>query len=258
MVRPLSSILGVLTALLLLSACAASTSTSTATPSETPTPTVVPSPTATVVVPSHMVKFTTSDGMKLDGTIYGRGRTALIFSNQTDTAQRDWAPFAQLAASNGYLALVYDYRGRGDSQGSFIIDKLDTDVRAAIAFVHSQGARQVALIGASIGGAATARAAAAEHVNAVVLLSAPADFTGLEADDTVIEHLGAPTLFLNSIGDNYSAAIQHMYDVAAQPKQIKLYPGVDHGVELVYDDKYGAEVQQLILTFLATYAAPSP
>src|SRR5262249_26059628 len=163
------------------------------------------------------VTFTTKDGVKLAGTLYGSGHTALILSSQTDTTQRDWALFARLAANTGYLVLAYDYRGRGASQGSFETDKLATDVRAAMAFVRTQGAQRIALLGASIGGAATARAAVAEHVDAVVILSAPAAWPGLEADDTVIAHLGAPAFFLNSESDTYTAATQHMYDAAAQP-----------------------------------------
>ena len=244
--------------LLLLSACAATGSSSTVTaPTATAVPTVAPSPTATFTVATRAVTFVTKDGVKLAGTLYGKGHTALVFSNQTDTTQRDWAPVAQLAASKGYLALTYDFRGQGASQGTFDTTMLATDVRAAMALVRQQGARHIALIGASIGGAATARAASVEHVDAVVILSAPAAWPGLEADDAVITHLGAPAFFLNSEGDAYAAAIQHMYDVAAQPKQLKLYPGLDHGVELVYDPEIGTEVRQLIFAFLATYAPPS-
>jgi alpha/beta superfamily hydrolase len=208
-------------------------------------------------VPTHTVTFVTKDGVKLAGTLYGSGHTALIFSNQTDTTQRDWATVAQIAASNGYLALTYDFRGQGASQGSFDTDKLVTDTQAAMALVRQRGAQHIALVGASIGGAVTARAAAAEHVDAVVILSAPAAWPNLEADDNVIKHLGAPAFFLNSEGDTYAAAIQHMYDVAVQPKQLKLYPGLDHGVELVYDPQFGTEVRQLIFAFLATYAPAS-
>jgi alpha/beta superfamily hydrolase len=242
----------------MLPGCAAiGSTTAVPTPTATAAPTAALSSTATVVVATRTVTFVTQDGVKLAGTLYGSGHTALVLSNQTDTTQRDWAPFAKLAASKGYLALAYDFRGQGASQGSFDTDELSTDVRAAMAFVRQQGARHIALIGASIGGAATARAAAAEHVNAVVILSAPAAWPDLEVTDGVIKHLGAPAFFLNSEGDTYASAIQHMYEVAAQPKQLKLYKGVDHGVELVYDPEIGTEVRQLIIAFLATYAPAS-
>lgn len=255
----LARLIGILTSLLLVSACTATGSRESATPVAVATrvPTAVPSPTATLSVPARAVTFITKDGVKLSGTLYGSGSIALILSNQTDTMQRDWAPFARLAASKGYLTLAYDYRGKGASKGTFETDKLATDVRAAMAFVRQQGARHIALIGASIGGAATARAAAAEHADAVVILSAPDAWPGLEADDQVIEHLGAPAFFLNSMNDYYTAAVQHMYDVAAQPKQIKLYPGFDHGIELLYDPTIGTKVCQLIFAFLAAHVPAS-
>lgn len=245
--------------LLLLPACAVPGSISAmTTPTARSVPTTAPTPTATlIVVPTHEVKFVTKDGVQLAGTLYGSGHTALILSNQTDTTQRDWAPFAKLLASKGYLTLTYDFRGQGASQGSFDTDKLVTDAEAAMALVRKSGAQHIVLIGASIGGAVTARAASVDPVNAVVILSAPAAWPDLEADDNVIQHLGAPAFFLNSEGDTYAAATQHMYDVAAQPKQLKLYQGFDHGVELVYDAQFGPEVRQLIFTFLATYAPVS-
>ncbi len=49
------------------------------------------------------------------------------------------------------------------------------DLRAAIAFVREQGAQKLVLVGASLGGMATAKAAAVEKPAAMVIMSAPAD-----------------------------------------------------------------------------------
>lgn len=248
--RALVSLFGLVSLVALLSACAGASSSVTRPPAPSPTATLAP--TAEPTPPAREVTFTTPDGATLGGVIYGTGRTALIMANQMDGTEVSWMPFAQRAANRGYLALTFDYRGHGSSKGTFDSSKLDIDVRAAMAFMRKQGATRIGLIGASIGGAAVARAASQERVDAVVVISGPIDWPELPVSDTVLARLSAPALFINCKFDAYAGDTQRMYDAAAQPKQLQIYPCADHGTAIVNGTR-AQESRQLILDFLASH-----
>lgn len=240
--------------LAMVSVAACGGGSATAQPTAIPTSTPFPTWTPTLAVPSHAVSFTTSDHIRLAGLWYGQGQTVVIFSNQTDTQAGNWQPIAQQFAARGYAALAYDYRGRGDSQGTYDVGPtMLTDLRAAIAFAQRQGARRVVLIGASIGGPVTANVAVTMPVAAVVLISAPSDFVGLEVTPAVMAHISAPKLLMNSRGDSYAQDIQAMYDEASPPKALKLYPGADHGIDLL-TGSFGADATGRVLAFVEQYA----
>lgn len=248
----------ILLALASLAACGAPSAARQPTPIPTRTP--FPTPTATLAVPSHAVSFTTSDHIRLAGMWYGQGKTVVIFSNQTDTFAWNWTPIAQQFAARGYAALCYDYRGRGDSQGTRAYGPSQmTDLRAAIAFAQRQGAQRIALVGASIGGAVTANVAAAPlaapPLAAVAMISAPADFPQVEVSSATMAAIAAPKLLMNSQGDSYAQADQTMYDEARQPKALHLYPGADHGIDLLTGG-FGADAMGRLLAFMQQYAPP--
>lgn len=237
-----------------ITACAGASSTSAAQSTPIPTPTPFPTPTSTLVVPSHDITFTTNDHIRLAGTLFGQGKTTVIFSNQTDTLSWNWTPIAQQFAARGYAVLCYDYRGRGNSQGDRDLGpSLMTDLQAAISFARQQGAQHIVLVGASIGGAVTANVAASTSVAAVAIISAPSDFPQVEVSAATMARIVAPKLLMNSQGDDYAQATQAMYDAAHQPKDLHLYPGRDHGLDLL-TGSYGVDAMQRLFTFLQQYA----
>lgn len=239
-----------------LSACGSGVSSArTVSPSPTPRPPTA-SPTATPAVESHSVSVVTSDHLKLTGTLYGSGHAAIVFSNQTDTSAANWAPVARAFAARGYLALAYNYRGTHGSQGTFDTSMLDKDVSAAIAFVRAREASHVVLIGASIGGAATARAASGTSVVCTVILSAPRDWPVLPVTDDMLRAITAPKLFLDSEGDEFADDVQAMYDGSPFPKEIHFYPGVAHGLDM-FGMRYGDDLLRRIITFVQTSAPAS-
>lgn len=254
-VRGVSAAIALVLVLAGISACAGTSSTTSSRPTPIPTPTPFPTPTPTLVVPSHDITFTTSDNIQLAGTLFGQGKTFVIFSNQTDTLAWNWTPIAQQFAVHGYAALCYDYRGRGDSQGNRDLGpSLMTDLQAAISFAQRQGARHIVLVGASIGGAVTANVAAStSSVTAVAIISSPRDFPQVEVSDATTARIVAPKLLMNSQGDSYASDTQAMYDAAHQPKDLHLYPGRDHGLDLL-TGLYGADAMQRLLTFVQQYA----
>lgn len=253
------SILLMLMVAAVLSACGAGTSSSGRTGTSQPSPTLRPpttSPTATPAVTTRSVSFVTGDHLKLTGTLFGSGHTAVVFSNQTDTSAGKWAPVARAFAARGYLALAYNYRGTYGSQGTFDTSVLDKDISAAIAFVRAQGASRLVLIGASIGGAATARAASGTSVVSTVILSAPRDWPVLPVTDDALRAITAPKLFVDSEGDEFADDVQAMYDGSPPPKEIHFYPGVAHGLDM-FGMQYGDDLLRRIITFVQTNAPAS-
>jgi hypothetical protein len=76
---------------------------------QTPTPTNRPIPTDTP--PANTFFFTTEDGVTLNGQMIGSGKTVIVFSNGQAAPKFFWLPVAQQLAGQGYLRLLYDYRG---------------------------------------------------------------------------------------------------------------------------------------------------
>ena len=241
--------------LLLLAACDQQTagqpaSTPTATQAITPTPAVTP--TATVPeVPSHLVNFSTADHIQLTGRLYGQGKVAVICSHEFRTSKLIWdaTGMPQRLASLGYAVLAYDFRGYGESQGDRDPTKMDTDVHAAITFMRQQGASKVILMGSSMGGTATLKAAASEKVAGVIALSSPQEF-GITVSDADVKAIHAPKLFVASKDDtDFANAITHMYTVAAEPKELHIYEGSLHGTDMFNSDD-GTDLIPRVLSFI--------
>jgi dienelactone hydrolase len=222
------------------------------TPMITPTPAITPTPT-TPGVPSSPVHFTTQDHIQLAGVLYGSGKTtAIICSHEWRGKKDEWSDAAPWFAVRGFLVLAYDFRGSGESQGLYDPSKEDLDLLAAIAFVHRHGAKQVILLGASMGADISLIVAAETQVAGVITLS-PEYLFGLS--DTQIRAISSPKLFINSTGDSYAPDTQQMFQNARPPKELHFYAGVAHGVAIFQTD-YGQDLIERIIAFATTYAPP--
>ena len=226
----------------------------------TPTPTLGITPTPTIpAVPSHLVHFSTSDNVQLGGLLYGQGKTAVICSHMLGTDKSIWSEsgMPQRLALHGYQVLAYDFRGYGDSVAEGIRHNSnynDADLRAAITFMRQQGATKIILLGASMGGTASLIVASSIPVDAVITLSAPQNFLP-SVTDAQVKAIQAPKLFVNSQDDDYASETMHMYEIASQPKELKMYTGRDHGTAL-FDDQ-SVDLTQRILAFVAQYVPTS-
>lgn len=241
-----------LCALLLLSACGGQATGRASTPTVKSTATPA-TPTPTPVVATREVRFPTDTGALLIGTLYGHGKTAIIFANQTDSFQESWTPLAQSFAAKGYMALTFEYQGLHGSGGDRYASAYAKNVVSAVEFARTQGATRVALVGASIGGLAVVAAAAHTNALAVVSVSAPGEWSGIGAADDYLQDLHMPKLFVAAQLDDAADSVRHMYDVALQPKQLQMYTGSAHGVELV-DPSDDGPFNRLVLTFIQTHA----
>ncbi len=242
--------------LLVLVACG-SGAPAQSTPTPTPTPEITPTPTIPLV-PSHLVQFLTSDHVRLRGLLYGQGNTMVICSHMLRTTKAIWVEsgIPQRLAVLGYRALAYDFRGNGDSAGQANSSTLDVDLRAAVNFAHQQGATKVVLLGASMGGTASLKVAAEEQVTAVISLSGPQEF-GVSVSDEEVKAIKVPKLFMASENDDpFVTDARHMYAIAIPPKEMHIYPGVAHGIDL-FDSGNGDDPAQRVLHFITHYASTS-
>jgi pimeloyl-ACP methyl ester carboxylesterase len=201
------------------------------------------------------VSFLTQDKVRLSGLLYGQSKTVVICSNEYRSSQSDWSTIAPYLAKEGYMVLTYDYRGYGDSQGTFEGAKLTQDLISALSFARRLGANTIILMGASMGGTVTTKVAALEQhrIAAAVVISAPLGFQGdLDISDADLRAISAATFFINSNGDGFVYDIVHTYDEAHSPKQLYLYPGGAHGASLFYS-QYGPDLSQRIVAFFQNY-----
>src|SRR5918998_1998919 len=172
-----------------------------------PTPTLTPTPSPPA---GAEVSFAAPGGATIAGHLFGAGTSAVVLSNMSDNDEADWQRFAPALAATGYAVLTYSYRypPRSRSVTAPMVRGAVDDLRGAVGFVRARGAQRVILIGASLGGMVTAKAAGALAVDGVVIMAAPADRPefDLRIDAAELAAIAAPKLFIASDSDPTVAA----------------------------------------------------
>jgi alpha-beta hydrolase superfamily lysophospholipase len=220
-----------------------------------PTPTAAPRPTATPTPAPGTFYITTEDGVTLSVKPFGQGTTAVVLSAEDDTQGLVWDSLAQQLAAHGYLALTYDYRGVGASQGFYVAGKVDQDLRAVITAARARGATRIVLVGASLGGLVTAKVALTEHPVAMAVLSAPISFAGFSLSTEDLRATTWPKLVVASQDDGqFAHNAQQIYDGMPQPKELKIYPGISHGTNIVDNPATQPDFMARFFAFMASYA----
>ena len=221
-------ILSLLLPLALLSACGGGNAATSATATPQATATETPAP--------GTFYFASEDGVTLNGKITGTGTTAIIFSAMDADPQDEWDSVTPLFTARGYMAMTYDYRGLGQSQGRYIKDEIDRDLRAAIKVAQAKGATKIVLMGSSIGGIVTTKVAATAQPIATVVLSSPISYGGIGVSADELKAIPGAKFFAAAQGDNpYPGTVQSMYGTVTEPKEIHIYPGNSHGTNLFGD-----------------------
>ena len=194
-----------------------------------------------------VVTFTADDGVALSGRLFGRqnnGAVGVVLAHMYPADQTSWYDYARRLADEGYVALTFDFRGYGESGGSRQIDQIDRDVEAAADEMRAQGVTRVVLVGASMGGTAALMVAARQPVLGVITLSAPVEFKGLSAKDAVTKVM-ASKLFIGAEGDAGGPAARALGAMAPEPKEVAVFPGSDHGTDLLRGDQRDAVLARM-------------
>ncbi|MFQ5577636.1 MAG: alpha/beta hydrolase, partial [Anaerolineae bacterium] len=181
------------------------------------------------------------------------GQTGVVFAHMVPTDQTGWTAMAQTLAGRGYLTLTFDFRGYGASGGQKEIGRIDRDLLAAAAFIRQQGATDVVLVGASMGGTAVAKVAALKPPAAAVIISAPRSFRGLAVSDEELAVAGVPRLFIGSRGDGATRDTLDMFNAAPGPKESHVYPGNAHGT-FIFNSEHGADLSARLIRFIEANA----
>jgi len=214
---------------------------------------------------SRAVSFESTDGVHLEGRVFGEGHAGVVLSHMLPADQTSWWGFAEDLADEGYLVLTYDFRGycpggdAGCSRGEKNIDAIWQDVLGAIDFIGTQGANTVELVGASMGGTASLVAASKPDVDiaAVVTLSAPQSIEGLSASADVLQSVSAARLFVAGVGDFGAAKdAQTMYEQSPPPKRLEILTTDAHGTDILSSNQAGPSAT-LITSYLEQYAEPA-
>lgn len=201
-------------------------------------------------VPERTLTFRTSDDVELSGRLFGKSSVGVVLSHAYPAEATSWYTAAKDFAAAGYMALAFDFRGYGGSGGEKSPSKAATDIQAAEAELRRRGAKDLALVGASMGGTASIVAAEDRTALAVVALSAPARFMTIDAI-AVAQNVQRPVLLMTARGDaDAFTALQELERALPNP-DTKIYEGEAHATALL-DDR--PEALDEIISFLRRYA----
>ena len=224
----------------------------TFTPTPLPSATPTLAPTATLSPGPRPITFTTPDGATVNGELYGAGDTAVIFSVM-GSCKQGWSELAKEVAGQGMMALTYQWRAcRANSVDETLIRKFLDDTRGAINFMREQGATRIVLVGASLGGVASAKLTVESGAVGLVVVAAPDEISEWDFHiDAADLDTDVPKLFITAENDPIvpASATRALHDLAADPKEWQTYPGPAHGTDL-FETENGAVVQQRILEFI--------
>jgi dienelactone hydrolase len=190
-----------------------------------------------------------SDHATLVGALYGElpaARAALLCHGANWDAS-GWVDIAPRFAERGVAALALNFRGYDGSSGRTNRASALNDVRNAAAWLRTNGARELALVGASMGGSTVLLASASVAPECVVAISAPV--RAMSQGDT--KRILGRKLFVCAERDSLGAAsaVQRAFADAEEPKALRFFPGREHSRALLRG-AHGDDALQTILSFV--------
>jgi pimeloyl-ACP methyl ester carboxylesterase len=177
-------------------------------------------------------------GTEVDAALAGEGEVGVVLGHQFGSDLCSWVPFAKQLARSDMRVLAIN----------FVSTSLDDDMVAGAHELLARGAQRIILVGASMGGTAALAAAANIDVAEVAALSAPREFSGLDALGAV-RQLEIPVLFLVGRQDvEFARDAGQLYGATrSRDKELVVTAGSEHGTELLQDP----EARRALLAFLA-------
>jgi len=192
----------------------------------------------------------------LQGDLYGalpaRRAALLVHGQQWDAS--GWREIAPRFVDRGVAALALNLRGYDGSTG-----KTDDfappapwspaiDLAAAKTLLRERGARQIALVGASMGGHAVLASSFDGDVECVVSISAPV----VETPDALSRRITGRKLFVCANEDTTGAMphVRRAFEAASLPKTLLVFGGKEHSRGM-FAAPYGEEAIAAIVDFVA-------
>ena len=203
----------------------------------------------------RQVSYTTLDGIQLHADLYGQGPRGLVLVHGGRSNKESWAKQALLLANAGFQVLAIDFRGYGQTKigphGELGSDEgRYLDVLAAVRYLRERGAHAVSVIGASMGGDASAEAVAHAkpgEIDNLVLL-------GSSGNDQM-QNLKTRKLFIVSRGDTSADGprlpkIRRQFDQTPEPKELVVLDGSAHA-QFIFGTDQADRLMREILHFLS-------
>lgn len=201
-----------------------------------------------------------SDDETLQADLYGTlpAERAVVLCHGQSWDATGWRNIAPKFVERGVPALALNFRGYDGSTGktgtvsagprSSSVWTTVTDVAAAKAWLRQAGAKDIALVGASMGGHAVLGSSFDGDIECVVSISAPVE----AVDDALLRKVTGRKLFICANEDSYGAApnVLHAFEVCPTPKTLLLFGAKEHSIGML-QAPYGNEVLAAVLDFVA-------
>jgi pimeloyl-ACP methyl ester carboxylesterase len=196
-----------------------------------------------------------SGGETLQADLYGalpsRRAAILVHGQQWDAS--GWRDVAQRFATRGVLALALNLRGYDGSSGKTNAYAPPApwspvaDLRAAKALLRARGVREIALVGASMGGHAVLASSFEADVESIVSVSAPVT----AVPDELSRRITGRKLFVCTDRDSLGAAphVLRCFDVVSTPKTLLMFGGKEHSRGM-FAAPYGPDAVDAIVDFV--------
>jgi len=198
---------------------------------------------------SEEVSFPTEDGGVIYADLYGAGDRGVVLAHGMKFDKASWKEQAVQLANAGFRVAAIDFRGYGKSHGGTKSksprDDMYLDVLAAAAYLREHGAKSVAVIGASMGGGASANA---------VVKGKPGDIDRLILLSPVPienpERIHVPKLYATAQGDPITPQVNDQFAKAPAPKEMLLLDGSAHA-QFLFTTGQNERLMNAILRFLS-------
>jgi pimeloyl-ACP methyl ester carboxylesterase len=228
-----------------------------ATPEDTP-PTLVQACGDAYDLPARAFWQQTKDGVRLYMIEAGKGKTTAVLAHGGRSDLCETLTFATRLAAAGYRVVAFDFRGNGRSESPSTNPlALGTDIAAAVAHARATGAERIFLIGASMGGAAIVQNTSSVRVEGRISLSGTRLWPGFGINDPAgVARIRAPFLYLGSRDDSRAPlqeALGIFRRVGAADKRTAIYPGSDHGWQLLEGSRFAAKARILVLGWIESH-----
>ena len=196
------------------------------------------------------------DGGAVAADGYGTGERAVILAHGGRFDRTSWRKQADVLADRGFRVLAIDFRAsvasRKGEETPCLYDAscLAKDVLAAVRYLRLDGAKQVSIVGGSLGGGAAAQAsieAQAGEIDRIVLLA------HMLIDEP--ERMKGRKLFITARNDLSGSGkprlegIRAQFDRAPEPKQLVILEGAAHA-QFIFDSDQGQRLLDEIVRFL--------
>ena len=205
-------------------------------------------------MPTSIELMSETETLKAD--LYGAvpaARAAILCHGQSWDAS-GWRDIAPRFVARGVAALALNLRGYDGSSGrtnDFAPPAPWTpasDLRAAKALLRDRGAREVALVGASMGGHAVLASSFDGDIECVVSISAPV----VAVADELSRRVSGRKLFVCASEDASGAMphVQRAFELTGGPKTLLVFGGKEHSRGM-FAAAYGEEALTAIVDFVA-------